>query len=467
MTFAQARTSIHPPQVAGMFYPDDAASCAAMVAHFIDTAETTPVTAPKIVVAPHAGYVYSGAVAGAAYRLLAARRDIIRRVVLIGPAHRAYVDGMATTSGDAWQTPLGAVPVDTDALARLSQRADITVNDAAFRGEHSLEVQLPFLQTALRDFTLVPILAGNVAARSVADLIETLWGGPETVIVISSDLSHFHDYDTARRLDLETTRKIEVLDTDLGGEEACGCRGLAGALIAARRHDLRVTALDLRNSGDTAGDKSRVVGYGAFAMEDAETARLGAADRQTLLEIVSRALARAVETRAKPVLEQAPDRPLALTAPRATFVTLKIDGALRGCVGSIVPQHPLIEDVVDSAYKAGFTDRRFDPLGTDELPRLTIGISILSHPRRIAANRDEDLLAQLRPGRDGLIIEDGRNRALFLPSVWEMLPAPRDFLTQLKRKAGLPDSYWSPETEARRFTTESFEGPFVAPASVQ
>ena len=456
MSIADAQPTCHMPQVAGMFYPDTREDCAALVVKCLASARPSPVADPKIIIAPHAGYVYSGPVAATVYAPLKKRANVIRRVVLVGPAHRVAFEGLATIGADAWRTPLGDIPVDRNAIGRLSASPDFGVNDRAFGREHSLEVHLPFLQTVLGDFELIPILVGDASPDTVAEALETVWGGPETLIVISSDLSHFHDYETARCLDRETARNIESLNGDLNGKDACGCRGISGALIQARKRDLRVTGLDIRNSGDTAGDKSRVVGYGAFAMEEAETARLTDADRETLLRAAYSTLQAAIKIGRMPEINIEGRLSPSLTAMRATFVTLKIDGDLRGCVGSLVPQRPLIADVMSSAYKAGFSDRRFNALGQAELERLSIDVSILSHPRPVAVASEDELIAKLRTGKDGLILGDGSARALFLPSVWESLPNPRDFVGRLKQKAGLPPDHWSATMEAKLFTTESF-----------
>ena len=463
MTAHNVDRSIHRPQVAGLFYPYDPDECAKLVRDCVDGGKHAVIGAPKVLIAPHAGYIYSGPIAGTAYRALGEHAANISRVVLVGPAHRYPLKGLATTSASGWATSLGVIPVDQNGVAALLKREDFRIFDHAFNGEHSLEVQLPFLQKVLPPFSLLPILAGEISAHSMADALETVWGGPETLIVISSDLNHFHDYETARKLDRATGEKIETLDHDLTGENACGCRGIAGAIVQARRRDLRVTALDIRNSGDTAGDKARVVGYGAFAMEYAETARLHDADRHSLLEAVSRALAISVKSGQPAHFSLHGRVPPTLHAKRATFVTLKIDGDLRGCVGSIVPHQSLLEDVISNAFKAGFADRRFTPLSDRELPRLSIEISILSYPRPIRFENEDDLLKTLRPGKDGLIIEDGPNRALFLPAVWKSLPEPSDFLAHLKRKAGFPDDYWSSSIRARRFTTETFGSAWMSP----
>jgi AmmeMemoRadiSam system protein B len=220
---------------------------------------------PKALIVPHAGYVYSGPVAASAYATLRASRTTISRVVLLGPAHRVPVPGLAATSADRFETPLGAIPLDRAAIDQALTLPWVRVMDEAHALEHSLEVQLPFLQEVLEDFSLVPFVVGNASAEQVAEVLDLLWGGPETLIVVSSDLSHYHGYDTAQRLDAATTAAIEALrPEDIGEEQACGRAPVSGLLVEARRRGLHVDTLDLRNSGDTAGTRDRVVGYGAY-----------------------------------------------------------------------------------------------------------------------------------------------------------------------------------------------------------
>ena len=257
MSSSAGLATVRPPEVAGTFYPADLDACADLVMGCLKGARPSPPGEPKVIVAPHAGYVYSGAIAGTAYAPLAARRARIGRVVMLGPAHRMGFAGMATTSADAWASPLGTVPVDWTAIEPLLTRSDFCIADAAFAREHCLEVQIPFLQSVLDQFAIVPVLVGDARHDDVAEVLETLWGGPETLILISTDLSHFHDYETARRLDAGTARLIELMQPEgIGGERACGYRGLSGALQRARALDLRVTALDVRNSGDTSGTRT-------------------------------------------------------------------------------------------------------------------------------------------------------------------------------------------------------------------
>jgi hypothetical protein len=253
------------PAVAGQFYPDDAAVLQAEVKRYLAEARRSEGPLPKAVIAPHAGYMYSGPVAGSAYARLAEGRTTVKRVVLLGPSHFVSFRGVALSSAVAFDTPLGPVPVDQEALAEIRSLEQVTALDSAHSREHSLEVHLPFLQTVLADFRLVPLLAGEASTVEVSQVLEQLWGGPETCIVVSSDLSHFLDYRSAQRLDRAAAQAIQALDPDrLSGDQACGCRPVRGLLRAAGDHGLRCQVVDLRNSGDTAGRHDRVVGYGAF-----------------------------------------------------------------------------------------------------------------------------------------------------------------------------------------------------------
>ena len=452
-------TQIQPPGVAGMFYPADAATLAVGVDASLAKA-APPDLKPKAVIAPHAGHIYSGDVAGAAYALLARRKGEIKRVVLLGPNHRQPMRGIALSPADAWETPLGTLAVDREARDRLGSQPGATVAPEPFVKEHSLEVHLPFIQRALGDVEILPVLVGQAASQHVAQVLDSVWGGPETAIIVSSDLSHFHDYDTCTAKDAETTVGIERLQGQVcQSERACGHFSIAGLLEQSRRRDLRVTALDVRNSGDTRGGRERVVGYGSFAFEYAHTARISDEERRTLIGLAREVVKQAALHDGKPPqLTIKGQLPRALMAQRGTFVTLKIGGQLRGCVGSMAPHRSLFDDVVNNAWKSGFQDRRFAPLSAEELAQLDFHISILSTPRRIRCGSEKELVDALKPDVEGLIIRDGDKRALFLPSVWESLPDPLMFLRQLKRKAGMAPEHWSETFEAYRFETESFGG---------
>lgn len=260
--------NVRPAAVAGMFYPATATALANEVGQLLRNADGQTLPRPKAIIVPHAGFIYSGAIAASIYAPLAALRGTIRRVVLLGPTHRVAVHGLALPACSAFATPLGTVPVDGQSIAELlefSRLPQLVISDAAHAEEHSLEVQLPFLQTVLGEFSLVPLAVGRASAEQVAAVLDSLWGGDETLIVVSSDLSHYLPYDAARQSDAQAAARILALDPALDHQQACGATPVNGLLLAARRHGLQAQQIDLRNSGDTAGDKRRVVGYGAFS----------------------------------------------------------------------------------------------------------------------------------------------------------------------------------------------------------
>ena len=262
--------AVRSPAVAGLFYPRDPTRLQDEISALLAAAPADDRTAPKAVIAPHAGYIYSGAVAAAAFSTLRGGAAAVTRVVLIGPAHHVWLRGIAASTADAFETPLGRVPVDRAALAAIADLPFVRGNDAAHAPDHALEVELPFLQSVLGAFAIVPLLVGDAPPHAVAEALRRLWGGPETLIVVSSDLSHYHDHDTARRRDAATATAIEHGDwSALGSDEACGCLAIAGLLIEADRHGLRAQRRALCTSGDSAGDRDRVVGYGAWTLAEA------------------------------------------------------------------------------------------------------------------------------------------------------------------------------------------------------
>lgn len=257
--------TVRRPAVAGTFYPDDVGELHEMIRRMLGSAPPAG-KSPKAIIAPHAGYIYSGPVAAAAYAAVAGARDSVHRVVLLGPSHRVAFRGLATSHADTFITPLGNIPVDRAAVEKLSALPQVVCMDEAHLYEHSLEVQLPFLQEILETFVLVPVVVGDASAAEVAEVLETVWGEAETLIVVSSDLSHYHDYATARTLDTATSQAIEQLrPQDIHHEHACGCNPVNGLLTVAGNLGLKARTIDLRNSGDTAGPRNQVVGYGAYA----------------------------------------------------------------------------------------------------------------------------------------------------------------------------------------------------------
>ena len=444
---------VRPPAVASLFYPADARVLAEEVASYLDQTEEAPLAPgfPKAVIVPHAGFIYSGPVAASAYDQLRPARGIVRRVVILGPCHRIPVHGLALPRASAFDTPLGRIPLDEEAIASIRGLPQVVESAATHAEEHALEVQLPFLQQVLDGFSLVPLVVGDAAPEKVADVLERIWGGTETLIVISSDLSHYHSYEAAREIDGATVQAILGFDAAIRHEQACGATPVAGMLIAAKRKGLAPRLLDCRNSGDTAGDKNRVVGYASFALAS-ESPRYGAEHGRKLLQIarqsISAALGVSAESRA-PVAEES-----WLRESRASFVTLMQSGELRGCVGALEAQRPLAQDVAENARAAAFEDARFKPLTPDEFGHVDIEVSLLSTPKRLAFEHHAELIARLRPGVDGIILEQGEEgkRATFLPQVWEGLPDPEQFIAHLRQKAGIAQSTDIRRCRVKRYT---------------
>lgn len=265
-------TTIRSPAVAGLFYSADARQLAQDVSHLLAEAKLHHFK-PKALIVPHAGYIYSGAIAASAYANLKAVAATVRRVVLLGPAHRVAVHGLALPGEDEFATPLGSVKLDRELAAAIAHLPQVTVSKEVHALEHSLEVQLPFLQSVLSGFTLLPLAVGMTSPQAVAQVLERLWGGEETLIVISSDLSHYLPYAAAQRMDSETVQAILQLQQPIAHDHACGSIAVSGLIIAARQHHLTAHLLDLRNSGDTAGSRDQVVGYAAIAFNEEEGER--------------------------------------------------------------------------------------------------------------------------------------------------------------------------------------------------
>lgn len=481
-------TSIRRAAVAGQFYPGEARELSAAVERYLSQAAVEAGPVPKAIIAPHAGYVYSGPVAASAYARLRPAAGRIRRVVLLGPCHRVPLRGLALSGADAFATPLGNVRVDGEAAKRLLALPQVCVFDETHFQEHSLEVHLPFLQVVLGDFALLPLVVGDAADDEVAAVLDAVWGGPETLIVVSSDLSHYLGYEAARRLDQATCHAIEALDAGaVGPDQACGRVPVKGLLQVARQRGLGVVTVDLRSSGDTAGPRDRVVGYGSwlfFEKPDPAARRQAPAaeanrDGDAFAEQTRSLLARHGETllhlaaasvehglaHGRPLPVHAADYAPDLREPGASFVTLRRHGKLRGCIGTSTAYRPLALDVAEHAFAAAFRDPRFQSLTAGEIADLALSVSVLSPPSPLNFADEKDLLARLRPHVDGLIIEDAGRKALFLPAVWETLPDPETFLGHLKIKAGLKAEHWSGGFKAWRFVAEEISDQDLADPS--
>ncbi|MBF0271470.1 MAG: AmmeMemoRadiSam system protein B [Magnetococcales bacterium] len=452
---------VRGPAVAGMFYPGDAPGLRSLVEGLLD--QVPPVVQePVAVVAPHAGFIYSGLTAAHAYKGLSrASATAPRRVFLIGPSHRVWLEGASVGNYDAYVTPLGRIPVDREGVECLASRPDVTRDEAPHRLEHSLETQLPFLQVTLIHFRIIPIVYGEMSGGHLADLLEQCWK-PGDLIVISTDLSHYHPYDEARRLDARSNEAILARDTkEITSCEACGNVGVQAMLETARRRRWKPVLMDLRNSGDTAGDKQRVVGYASYLFypetgdRAVVTPKVGESRSGVGLPELVRAHLASILAGGRGLSTSAVSAQWAeLAKPGACFITLTDQGALRGCIGSLVAHRPLAEDLLENGVSAATRDPRFAPVSVEELERLSIEVSLLSPPEPFPHRDGEDLIRRLKPGVHGVILSKQGRRATFLPQVWEQLPNPEAFLSHLCRKAGLDGECWRAGAEIQVYTVE-------------
>ncbi len=461
--------AIRPAAVAGTFYPADAGALRSQIDECLHGVPQQPdAAAPKLLVVPHAGYVYSGPIAAHAYARIAPWAARIRRVVLAGPTHRVAVRGLAVPAVDAFETPLGSVRIDDAGRDALADLAQVVRDDRPHALEHSIEVQLPFLQAVLGNrFTLLPLAVGDADPDEVAEVLDRVWGGDDTLIVVSTDLSHYLSYEQSRALDRTTVARIVDLESDIEPHEACGAYALNGALRVARRRGLKAELLDLRNSGDTAGDRRRVVGYAALALTqtrkgatvaDDDEAQLGAA----LLSRARNSIATALGFTREPE----PHHP-ALPRTGATFVTLRdATGALRGCIGCLEASGRLDDDVRRNAARAAFEDPRFLPLQAHEWHGLQVGVSLLGPSQLLPPARTRfEALSQLQPHVDGVILEWQGRRSTFLPQVWEQLPTAEGFISALLEKAGLSPGFWAEDLRLHRYRVRHFASDAVAEAA--
>ena len=475
------QTRVRSAGVAGSFYPADPAALTAMMDSMLVKVPAANLDGPILaVIAPHAGYEYSGPVAAYTYAALKGRS--YSRVVVIAPSHYEAFDFTSVYDGDAYRTPLGDVPVDKSFAKELT-RADASIQlssrghtPTAAGAEHALEDQLPWLQHVLGSFTLVPIVMGNQSyenSRALGVALAKMIKSGDTLIVASSDLSHYHPYDEAVRIDHKTLNAIQVWDYysmsrnfETRVWEACGGAPIVAAMIAAERMGAnQAKLLKYANSGDLTGDKSRVVGYSAWALVKATKAQapgqpikvspftLSQQDKRELLNVARLSVEQAVRERR--IYEPAASNSEALGQERGAFVTLTIHDELRGCIGYTSAIKPLFEAVRDTATYAALRDPRFAPVSADELPTLQYEVSVLSPLRRVLDPRE------IVVGQHGLIMKNGDNEGLLLPQVPVEQHWDRDtFLEQTCRKAGMDRNCWKNEnTDIFEFTAVVFNDP--------
>jgi len=471
-TSACLAENVRKPAYAGSFYPADKSEIEQTIEILTSKAKETHFIIPAgksliALILPHAGYIYSGLTASHASLVLSGNK--FSKVILLGPDHRIGFAGCSISGSDKYETPLGQVRIHKDASKLGLQKElfhSIPVSD---KNEHSIEVVLPFLQIYLKKFELVPIVTGSVDYKRIAEGIDPILDD-KTLLVASSDLSHYLPYNEAAGKDKETINMILNLDKEKltkSSNSACGKIPVLTIMDLAGKYGWKPLLIHYSNSGDTAGDRSRVVGYAAIAFygeppmeNDNLSNRLNGKQGQILLKLARNTISEKLGI--KPVQGQAP--PLSesedkeLQRKSGTFVTLKIRNQLRGCIGNLGSSEPIIEGIKRNAVNAAFNDFRFSPLTAKELDKVEIEISILSEPRPLEYRNGEDLINKLHPGVDGVIIRKGHASATFLPQVWEQLKHPEDFLSHLCNKAGLSSDSWkNSKLEVLIYNVQYFE----------
>lgn len=450
--------SARPAAVAGMFYESSPDKLHKEVSSLLKTAGGVEVTEKvRGLVSPHAGYIYSGVVAAAGYRQI---DSSVKTVFLLGSSHRVPLGSPSIPDVQAYQTPLGRVPLADLASTLRNSPGFASVADAHLE-EHSLEVQIPFLQVLLKKFEIVPILINSSDPKTLAEIL-VKHVGDDTLVVASTDLSHYYSYETAVSLDRVCTTAITGSRfSDMPLCEACGKQAVLTLMHIAQIKGWRGVLLDYKNSGDTAGSKNRVVGYASIAfvegkeMTNTMKETLPAQDREALLSLARTAI------EAKLVEGAEVDRPRKVSPVfnemRGCFVTLHKHGQLRGCIGTIEPTCSLIECVEKNAKNAAFHDPRFPALSVEELKEIDVEVSVLSVPEILGFKDGEDLKGQLEPNVHGVILSRGMHRSTFLPQVWKQLPNKEKFLEHLCLKGGMSATAWQePKTKVEVYTAEVF-----------
>ncbi len=478
-SLGEASPSVRAPAVAGLFYPKDSRTLAQTIDRLLESAPAHYIPRLRALVCPHAGYSYSGQTAAAAYKLVAGRE--FRKVIILAPSHYAAFVGASVPRTTAYETPLGLVSIPTNALS-LARTPPFVLEpacrvqrpswfseapkpapkpgaDTPDTWEHSAEVQVPFLQRTMKNFEIFPIIFGEVDPAAVAKVLASQVDD-RTLIVASSDLSHYHPYDAAKKLDQACVSAI--VDQDIAKvqtQEACGQGPILALLHLAKQKGWRAQRLEYRNSGDVTGQKNGVVGYAAIAFYESVPEAYSIQEREFLLRQARQTLAR-VTTNGVPFKPAAKEIAPALTQRRACFVTLTKNGELRGCIGHLTAIEPLYLAVAENTENAALSDPRFPPVQADEVSKLKIEISVLTEPSSLAFDSADDLLAKLHPYEDGVRLTIRGRTATFLPQVWAQLPEKVEFLNHLAQKAGFEPSAWrGKETSVSVYHVEAFEEP--------
>lgn len=447
------------PNFAGSFYPDKPEELTNLLNSYKQ--ELPFECKSKAIIVPHAGVYYSGHAAMAGFQHL----EFNENIFIIAPSHHSDFNNIAMPEYTYFDTPLGSIEVNNRLIKSIKEKFPCHISNEVFDNEHAIEVQLPFLQTLFypqiqsaldfvkgltkigKKFRIIPILTGNCDYRLISDIISEYW--ENSSFVISSDLSHFYSKQEGRQIDTYTATIIETGKLDFFQQpQACGLTGIKGLVDFANNNECSLLRIMMYNSGDISNESDKVVGYGSwFLSTDTRNEFVEKHYSKYVLNLAKESILSAIKEE-----EFIPhDIPPVLTQYGASFVTLKLNGILRGCIGSVYPTKPLVIDIIDNARNAAFQDPRFEPLTAEEFEKLEISVSILSSIERIKFKDERDLLSKIYP--HGVIISEGDRRAVYLPVVWEQLPERQVFLNSLKEKAGLSANYFSRTMEAYKFDT--------------
>lgn len=438
---------VKEPTLAGTFYTNNKEDLSDQMEYFAAESKNYYNTPTRAVIVPHAGLVFSGRVA---YEGINQLDKNIKNLFIIAPSHKVAFDGIAVSSYNALKTPIGQSYIHHDLTQELMDKFGAKVNDETFDSEHSLEVELPIIQSIFKHANIIPIMVGKDSPAIIDQIISEYYPDEKNGFIISSDLSHFLTDEEARKMDAETAKMIESGDIrQFRYEQACGAIGIAGLVSYANKNNYSLIRIDMTNSSEASEDKSRVVGYGSWFLYEG-----------TKMDYIEKNYQKLIPQLCKIVLKSTFDKgqvtiqyPQILDEEGACFVTLEKDGMLRGCIGSIVAHRPLITDLVENTRNAAFNDRRFNPVTPEEVDSLKINVSILTPAYKIDFKDEADLLEKITPEKDGIIVIDGEHQGVYLPSVWEELPDKKEFWNSLKVKAGLTEDYWSDDLKAYRFET--------------
>lgn len=456
---------IRKAAVAGIFYPADIYQLHSDLTGYLDHVEYKSSSRPRILIVPHAGYKYSAQVAASAFKRIMPFKNKLKKIFLLGPSHYVHVNGVALTNEKSFMTPLGLINTDMNIVGQLAQNKGFVFKPKAHKKEHSLEVILPFLQKTLDSFQIIPMVYGDANPQDVAKVLQPHLERNDSLLIISADLSHYLNYGDANRMDKKTAEDIKN-GSALDHHQSCGAIGINTAMLLAKQFALVPNLLDMSNSGDVSGDKDRVVGYGAWSFEKKDNEKklegieleqdnlqnFARHNKDAIIDIVSKSLEKSVVENS----DFSPDRKNydnVMFNKGASFVTLEKHNKLRGCIGSILPVMSIAEDLAKNANLAATHDTRFNPITKDELKDITFKISLLTGFEEIKFSSYDDLLKQIKPKIDGLLIKDGKRQGVFLPAVWKDIPNKKDFFTELKIKAGLSPTYWSDNIKVFRFRT--------------